>query len=129
MKKDKRTHRLNLHLNSAETELFKAKAKNYPNISAMVRDAVAQFNDQATMFRLDALNELSSLIRSFSTELSKQGGNLNQAQKRANELIYSGCLNREYFDEVLMPQFKVLQELISEVQAQQSAIFKKVMKL
>lgn len=129
MKKDKRTHRLNLHLNGAEKELFKSKAKNYPNISAMVRDAVTQFNDQATMLRLDALNELANLIRSFSTELSKQGGNLNQAQKRANELIYSGSLNQEYFDVVLLPQIKLLQELMLNVQGQQSDIFKKVMKL
>lgn len=129
MKKDKRTHRLYLHLNDSELELFKQKASSYPNMSEMVRDAVSQFSDQAIMLRIESLNDLAKLIRSFSVELAKQGGNLNQAQKRANELIYSGDLTQEYFDGVLLPKINALLELMSKVKKQQSAIFKKVIKL
>ena len=45
MKADKRTNRINLHLNKKELELFEQKAKNYKQMSAMIRDAVAQFDD------------------------------------------------------------------------------------
>lgn len=129
MKKDKRTHRINLHLNNVELEIFKNKAKNYKQMSSMIRDAVVQFNDQGTKSKIDSLNELSNLIRSFGVELSKQGGNLNQVVKRANELIYSGELSKEYFDRVLLPVIMETQKQIFEIKKQQSYIFKKVIKL
>lgn len=49
MKEDKRINRINLHLNNKELELFKNKAKNYNQMAAMIRDAVAQFNDKGTV--------------------------------------------------------------------------------
>src|SRR5574344_1295039 len=88
MKTDKRTNRINLHLNNKELELFKQKAKSYRQMSAMIRDAVAQFDDKKTKGWMQSLNELSTQMDDFSSEISKQGGNLNQITKRANELIY-----------------------------------------
>lgn len=46
MKEDKRTNRINLHLNKKELDLFKNKAKNYNQMASMIRDAVAQFDDK-----------------------------------------------------------------------------------
>ena len=37
MKKDKRINRVPLNLNDSELELFKKKATNYSNMSAMIR--------------------------------------------------------------------------------------------
>ena len=74
-------------------ELFKAKAKNYRQMSAMIRDAVAQFDDIGTVKRIESLNNLADLITNFNHEISKQGGNLNQITKRANELIYQSERN------------------------------------
>ena len=110
MKKDKRINRVPLNLNDSELELFKKKATNYSNMSAMIRAAVSQLDDTKTKGWIKSLTELSILISKFSTELSKQGGNLNQITKRANELIYIG-------------------ELDNDVKKQQSAIFKKLLKL
>ena len=90
MKEDKRINRINLHLNNKELELFKNKAKNYNQMAAMIRDAVAQFNDKGTVKRIESLNKLADLITEFNHEISKQGINLNQITKRANELIYNG---------------------------------------
>ena len=129
MKKDKRTNEIKLHLNNREIDLFKTKAQNYSNMSAMIRAAVSQLDDTKTKGWIKSLTELSILISKFSTELSKQGGNLNQITKRANELIYIGELDKDYYENVFFPQLKVLQELTNDVKKQQSAIFKKLLKL
>ena len=129
MKKDKRINRVPLNLNDSELELFKKKATNYSNMSAMVRAAVSQLDDTKTKGWIKSLTDLSILISKFSTELSKQGGNLNQITKRANELIYIGELDKDYYENVFLPQVKVLQELTNDVKKQQSAIFKKLLKL
>ena len=128
MKEDKRVNRINLHLNNKELELFRNKAKNYSQMSAMIRDAVTQFDDIKTKGWITALNDLSILISNFSTELSKQGGNLNQITKRANELIFMGELDKTYYEEVISPQIKLLQELVYDVKKQQSEIFKRLLK-
>ena len=129
MKKDKRINRIPLNLNDSELELFKKKATNYSKMSAMIRAAVSQLDDTKTKGWIKSLTELSILISKFSTELSKQGGNLNQITKRANELIYIGELDKNYYENVFLPQVKVLQELTNDVKKQQSAIFKKLLKL
>ena len=129
MKKDKRINRVPLNLNDSELELFKKKATNYSKMSAMIRAAVSQLDDTKTKGWIKSLTELSILISKFSTELSKQGGNLNQITKRANELIYIGELDKDYYENVFLPQVKVLQELTNDVKKQQSAIFKKLLKL
>ena len=128
MKEDKRVNRINLHLNNKELEMFRNKAKNYSQMSAMIRDAVTQFDDIKTKGWITALNDLSILISNFSTELSKQGGNLNQITKRANELIFMGELDKTYYEEVISPQIKQLQELVYDVKKQQSEIFKRLLK-
>ena len=128
MKEDKRVNRINLHLNNKELELFRIKAKNYSQMSAMIRDAVTQFDDIKTKGWITALNDLSILISKFSTELSKQGGNLNQITKRANELIFMGELDKTYYEEVISPQIKLLQEMVCDIKKQQSKIFKRLLK-
>jgi hypothetical protein len=128
MKEDKRVNRINLHLNNKEMELFRNKAKNYSQMSAMIRDAVTQFDDIKTKGWITALNDLSILISNFSTELSKQGGNLNQITKRANELIFMGELDKTYYEEVISPQIKLLQEMVCDIKKQQSKIFKRLLK-
>lgn len=129
MKTDKRTNRINLHLNNKELEIFNNKASNYKQMSNMIRDAVAQFDDVATIRRINALNELSLKIKDFEHELKKQGGNLNQITKRANELIYAGELNQKYYETVFSPQLTILQELLTEIKEQQAIIFKRLMKM
>lgn len=110
-------------------ELFRVKAQHYSQMSAMIRDAVAQFDDKGTVKRIESLNNLADLITKFDHEISKQGGNLNQITKRANELIYSGELNESYYKEVFLPQILVLQKTMKEIKKQQSDIFKRLLNL
>lgn len=70
MKTDKRTNRINLHLNNAEMELFKKKTEHYKQMSAMIRDAVKQFDDWGARQLLDALNDLPLMFRGYDAELA-----------------------------------------------------------
>ena len=65
----------------------------------------------------------------FNFELSKQGVNLNQIMKRANELIYAGELDKDYYENVFFPEVKTLQKLMSDIKEQQTKIFKSLLKL
>lgn len=123
---EKRTYRVDLRLNEKEKELFKNKAQNYKKLSSMIRDAVEQFDDRGTKMRIQALNDLSLQIRDFGTELSKLGGNINQMAKRANELIYMGELNQEYYEKILLPSIAKVEKMMYEIKQQQSKIFKKI---
>lgn len=129
MKEDKRINRINLHLNNKELELFKNKAKNYNQMAAMIRDAVAQFNDKGTVKRIESLNKLADLITEFNHEISKQGVNLNQITKRANELIYKGELGKEYYEEIILPHVSDLKKMMNNIKKQQSDIFKRLLEI
>ena len=123
---EKRTYRVDLRLNEKEKELFKNKAQNYKKLSSMIRDAVEQFDDRGTKMRIQALNDLSLQIRDFGTELSKLGGNINQMAKRANELIYMGELNQDYYEKIILPSIAKVEKMMYEIKQQQSKIFKKI---
>ena len=129
MKEDKRTNRIFLVLNNKELALFKSKAKNYNQMSAMIRDAVAQFDDIGTVKRIQSLNNLANLITNFNHEISKQRVNLNQITKRANELIYKGALDKEYYEEIILPQILFLEKMMNDMKKQQSEIFKKLLNI
>ena len=58
-----KTKRLWLRLSPEEDALFKEKASNYNNVSAMIRDAVLQFNDIGTVRKIEALNEMEQYRR------------------------------------------------------------------
>ena len=129
MKEDKRTNRIFLVLNNRELDLFKKKAQHYNQMSAMIRDAVAQFDDKGTVKRIESLNKLADLMTEFNHEISKQGVNFNQITKRANELIYSGELNEEYYNQIILPQVSTLKKMMATMKKQQSDIFKRLLEI
>jgi len=49
--------------------------------------------------------------------------------KRANELIYAGELDKDYYENVFFPEVKTLQKLMSDIKEQQTKIFKSLLKL
>ena len=59
-----------MRLTPEEHELFLNKASGYGNVSAMIRDAVRQFNDIGTVRRMEALNEMTELFRKYQQDLS-----------------------------------------------------------
>ena len=125
---DNKTKRFWIRLSPEDERLFKEKASKYHNISAMVRDAVRQFNDVATMGKIDALNEMVNLYRKYQQDLSWMGGNFNQAMKRANELAVSEMLDKKYYEKVILPQCDKILVFLEDIKREQHSIAKKLLK-
>lgn len=121
--------RIEVYLTPKEASLFEKKAVHYKKWGPFIRDAVKQFNDLGTHRKLEALTEMVHLYKKHQDELSWLGGNLNQTAKRANELAISGELSQSYYDEVLFPQVREIQELIREIKDEQYRIAKKLIRL
>ena len=116
--------RIEVYLTPKDAALFEKKAVHYKNWGPFIRDAVKQFNDIGTHRKLEALNEMVNLYKKHQDELSWIGGNFNQTIKRANELAINGELNQSYFDKVLSPQIREIQELICDIKEEQHQIAK-----
>ena len=123
---EKKTKRLWIRLSPEEEALFKRKAAHYSTVSAMVRDAVKQFDDMATVGQIDALNKMTDLYLKFQQDLSWLGGNFNQTMKRANELAIAQELTPQFFEQVLYPQVTEIQKLINSVKREQHDIAKRL---
>ena len=120
--------RIEIYLSPKDADLFEKKAILYKNWGPFIRDAVKQFNDTATLRRIDALNEMTALYKKYQQELSWIGGNLNQVVKRANELAIIGKLDQFYYDNLLYPRIMEIQELICEIKDEQQEIVKKLIR-
>ena len=120
--------RIEIYLSPKDADLFEKKAILYKNWGPFIRDAVKQFNDIATLRRIDALNEMTALYKKYQQELSWIGGNLNQTVKRANELAIIGKLDQFYYSYLLYPRIKEIQELICEIKDEQQEIVKKLIR-
>ena len=117
-----------MRLTPEEHELFLNKASSYGNISAMIRDAVRQFNDIGTVRRMEALNEMTDLFRKYQQDLSWLGGNFNQSMKRANELAIGHELHQDYYDQVILPQIRQILSFLEEIKSEQHLIAQKLIK-
>lgn len=126
---DKRNIIRKVRLTPEEDALFKRKAARYKTVSAMVRDAVAQFDDTATRGKVTALREMTALYHKYEQDLSWLGGNFNQTMKRANELAIAKELTPQFFEQVLYPQVTQLQQLISDIKREQHHIAKQLTRL
>ena len=126
---DKRNIIRKVRLTPEEDALFKRKAARYKTVSAMVRDAVAQFDDTATRGKVKALREMTALYHKYEQDLSWLGGNFNQTMKRANELAIAQELTPQFFEQVLYPQVTQLQQLIIDIKREQHHIAKQLTRL
>ena len=125
---DKRTIVCKVRLTPEEYNLFRSKAEGYGNVSAMIRDAVRQFNDLGTIRRLEALNEMTALFRKYQQDLSWLGGNFNQSMKRANELAIGHELSQKYYDQVILPQVRHILTFLEDIKTEQQLLVQKLIK-
>ena len=125
---NKRTIVCKVRLTPEEYNLFRNKAEGYGNMSAMIRDAVRQFNDIGTIRRIEALNEMTELFRKYQQNLSWLGGNFNQSMKRANELAIGHELRQDYYDQVILPQARLILTFLEDVKSEQHLIAQKLVK-
>lgn len=126
---EKKTKRLWIRLSPEDDALFKRKAAHYKTVSAMVRDAVKQFDDTATHGKIEALRDMTTLYHKYQQDLSWLGGNFNQTMKRANELAIGQELTPQFFEQTLYPQVTEILKLINSIKREQHDIAKRLTKL
>ena len=125
---ENKNKRLWIRLSPEEDAFFRKKASNYKTVSAMIRDAVRQFNDIGTVRRIEALNEMTALYRKYQQDLAWLGSNFNQAMHRANELAIAGELRQEYYDKVILPKLTHILDFLEKVKDEQRMIARKLIK-
>lgn len=126
---ERKTKRIYIRLTPDDEALFRRKAARYQTISAMVRDAVKQFDDTATLGKIDALHAMMEYYKRYEQQLSWLGSNFNQSVHRANELAISEELTPQFFEQVLYPQTKEIIRLIQELKRQLSQVAIQLTKL
>ena len=126
---ERKTKRIYIRLTPDDEALFRRKAARYQTVSAMVRDAVKQFDDTATLGKIDALHAMMEYYKRYEQQLSWLGSNLNQSVHRANELAISEELTPQFFEQVLYPQTKEIIRLIQELKRQLSEVAIRLTKL
>lgn len=119
---DRKNAKIQIRLSEEELQLFKDKSASYGgNISEMIRDAVAHFDDVKTKGKIDAMIALLKFYKEYQQRLSWLGGNFNQAMHRANELAIAGELSPQYLQKVIMPKtneaIKFLRAIKSELES------------
>ena len=126
---ERKTKRIYIRLTPDDEALFRRKAARYQTVSAMVRDAVKQFDDTATLGKIDALHAMMEYYKRYEQQLSWLGSNFNQSVHRANELAISEELTPQFFEQVLYPQTKEIIRLIQELKRQLSEVAIQLTKL
>ena len=126
---ERKTKRIYIRLTPDDEALFRRKAARYQTVSAMVRDAVKQFDDTATLGKIDALHAMMEYYKRYEQQLSWLGSNFNQSVHRANELAISEELTPQFFEQVLYPQTKEIIGLIQELKQQLSQVAIQLTKL
>ena len=126
---ERKTKRIYIRLTPEDEALFRRKAARYQTVSAMVRDAVKQFDDTATLGKIDALHAMMEYYKRYEQQLSWLGSNFNQSVHRANELAISEELTPQFFEQVLYPQTKEIIRLIQELKRQLSQVAIQLTKL
>ena len=126
---ERKTKRIYIRLTPDDEALFRRKAARYQTVSAMVRDAVKQFDDTATLGKIDALHAMMEYYKRYEQQLIWLGSNFNQSVHRANELAISEELTPQFFELVLYPQTKEIIRLIQELKRQLSQVAIQLTKL
>ena len=123
---EQKTNRRWIRLSPDEETLFRRKAARYKTVSAMVRDAVRQFDDTATRGKIDAINRMTDLYLKHQQELSWLGGNFNPTVKRANELAIGQQPTPQLFAQALYPQVEQIQPRLHDIKREQHHIAKQL---
>ena len=97
--------------------------------SRMIRSALEVYSNTCIRDKLELMNELGTFYRTYRNGLSRAGGNLNQAVKRANELAAAGLLPPSYVTEVLIPVIQETRHTLDDIKRGLDNVTKKAVKL
>lgn len=132
MRKDskyiKSRRRVELYLNLEDYQMFLAKKSSYRSMSAMIRDAVRLFDDEAAIKKVNAQHELKQLINSTEAEWNRIGNNLNQLAHQANILALNDEINTVFFQNTVIPQLEMYTSYFIQYKKTQEKIWREVIK-
>ena len=117
---------IRLRVSGEERELFEAKAANYGSTSAMIRDAVAHYDDTLMKRRIESMNLLYPLISKHESDLNRIGNNLNQVVHYCNLLAANGEYNMQIITSSVEPLLHQLLSLNSDFAATEHKIFTRI---
>ena len=106
--------------------MFEAKAANYGSISAMIRDAVAHYDDTLMKRRIESMNLLYPLISKHESDLNRIWNNLNQIAHYCNLLAANGEYNMQVITSSVEPLLHQLLSLNSDIAATEHKIFTRI---
>ena len=87
---DRKSRRLEIRLSENEYKQLQGKAKTYPSISALILDAVANFDIKRGRNRIDTMIEFSKDMRKAEVDISRIGNNINQIAKELHRYRLEG---------------------------------------
>ena len=117
---------IRLRVSGAERDMFEAKAANYGSISAMIRDAVAHYDDTLMKRRIESMNLLYPLISKHESDLNRVGSNLNQVAHYCNLLAENNEYNMQVITSSVEPVLHQLLTLNSDIAATEHKIFTRI---
>ena len=106
--------------------MCETKAANYGSISAMIRDAVAHYDDTLMKRRIESMNLLYPLISKHESNLNRIGNNLNQIAHYCNLLAANGEYNMQVITSSVEPLLHQLLSLNSDIAATEHKIFTRI---
>lgn len=100
MRKMTKKNQLNIRLSDEEEMAIKAKAKNYPSVSAYILDAALHFDDRQGILKLETMEKWAALYMEKKNLLSNIAGNINQLAHYANQCKNMGVVNENLLVEI-----------------------------
>ena len=117
---------IRLRVSGTERDMFEAKAANYGSISAMIRDAVAHYDDTLMKRRIESMNLLYPLISKHESDLNRIENNLNQVAHYCNLLAENNEYNMQVITSSVEPVLHQLLSLNSDIAATEHKIFTRI---
>ena len=121
MEKSKKNKIYEIHFRISEDEkkIFDKKAKKYPSKSALIIDAVRNFDERGGANKIDSLNRWANDFTVYNAEIKKIGNNINQLAHYFNSVNLQG----------LNPVTESSAEMVAEMLDEWNKMFKKMVKL
>ena len=110
-----RTERLNIRLTKDEMNMLVEKSKecSHGNKTRLIVEAVRSYNSKAMMLKYMNIRKYSDIFNAITTELSRQGNNLNQIAHRLNSMVKEGEV-RLNDNDIARFVFEVLQPFLED---------------
>lgn len=114
MSKNNKTEKIDIRLTSEEKKQLMEKARNYKSLSAYILHSCFNFDDRATVRKLEFIDSWITSYKQYRNEFNSLANNLNQVAFYVNSLHNAGILNDNFVAEDKLVRDNLL-NLLSEI--------------